>query len=1157
MDEKLSNLINSLTELVEKLDDVTTAIAAGTEDFDPMASSDPDAFKKKDKDKEEQNDKLADKIGGFFNKPKKKEPRKILQKVMPISIVNVDNKALKQLKTIIPTPTTGDINTESEEDKSLDFGFLKKIGVGALAAVFAPIVAMITALQTISQSAWFLKLKGLITNSKIFGAIKSAAGSIKAIFGTLGTKFPVLGTIFGKIGGVFGKVLGTVKSVGTTIFGMIKNTKIFAVASKVGKFIGNIFMPIIVLWGAIKTVMGAVKGFKQDGVAGAIKGGVTELFDFLVVDLAKLLASIPAWILEKIGLENMSKSLMATVDGIFDSVKKMFGGIVDVVVGVFTLDMDRLLAGVSDFYGGQVDFAAWLIGISIDPFINFLKDIFNFGDPDSPFSFKEDIIDPAVESIKEWFKNLVALGNTGDGDWSLEKFINEVEKKVISFFTGIFEWGRDDDGSWSLSTFVGTAFTKAKEWITGLFDWENISKTIKEKSTWLKDTVMETWNSVKEWFNNLFEWAEPSSEDGFIISKVKGVVNSVKDWFAKMFKFDSTSSIITSVINLKTWLPNLVISGLSGVTAWFLELFGFDEAASDIKEWESKFSIGGLIVDSVESVWNWFTSLFPEEWSFELPEGMDDIGNYVWNKIKDVWSGVTEIFDKIANFDMGRYVKNEIKNVPGGEWLYDKIWGEEDRALAESAAATKTLTNVGIDDNIAKQAALAQRQSKLGRANEDAQEKTADTYKDLITDAVGDKKSLSSQQIYLLAEALAQDNAAQNTKLGKEVLALTGGKFDSENKKHRDILAKQLRAMYDSEMVGDDVNDDYDKSIDLLSKAAGKQLAKRRVDIDTVNAMVSQIEKVGSVKIGGQILKLDGSTPVTDSMVEEYKRLQQQVTTSTGQEKQALTQYLKALEKAGVSKMIQENKPQPLPSTNFKLEVTPTTPVNRLPVNASEQELKDEWKKTPEYKIKHDVVSRALGTDNHNLLQPRLSQSLEIPPKEFRSSQNIQPATDVELTSKIPGLNTDRATSDIEQAGRNINTGARKISDTVGDHFPKPNSPHAWEYLRMAGENINAGSKRIYEQSLEYNKSENLNKKSSDVDASDLSKKVDKMVQVMVETADIQKKTMQILSDNGLTEKTGDTVVNNGGNTTNISNVTVESDIMSFRDRVVGRLYSK
>jgi hypothetical protein len=290
-------------------------------------------------------------------------------------------------------------------------------------------------------------------------------------------------------------------------------------------------------------------------------------------------------------------------------------------------------------------------------------------------------------------------------------------------------------------------------------------------------------------------------------------------------------------------------------------------------------------------------------------------------------------------------------------------------------------------------------------------------------------------------------------------------------------------------------------------------------------------------------------------MVEEYKRLQQQVTTATGQEKQALTQYLKALEKTGVSKMIQENKPQPLPTTNFKLDVpVTTTPVNRLQPD-TQPKTSNEWKNSPEYKIKHEVVSRALGTDN--LLQPRINQSIETPPESFQSTRVPPQTSEIELTSQIPGLNTDRATSDIEQAGRNINTGARKINDTVGDHFPKPNSPHAWEYLRMAGENLNAGSKKIYEQSLEYNKSEGQTKSLTDKTTTDLTKKVDKMVQVMTETAEIQRKTMQILSDNGLTEKTGDTVVNNGGNTTNISNVTVESDIMSFRDRVVGRLYSK
>ena len=37
-------------------------------------------------------------------------------------------------------------------------------------------------------------------------------------------------------------------------------------------------------------------------------------------------------------------------------------------------------------------------------------------------------------------------------------------------------------------------------------------------------------------------------------------------------------------------------------------------------------------------------------------------------------------------------------------------------------------------------------------------------------------------------------------------------------------------------------------------------------------------------------------------------------------------------------------------------------------------------------------------------------------------------------------------------------------------------------------------------------------------------------------------------------DKQGDTVVNSGGNSTVINNNTIDSDIMGFRDKVVGRL---
>ena len=65
------------------------------------------------------------------------------------------------------------------------------------------------------------------------------------------------------------------------------------------------------------------------------------------------------------------------------------------------------------------------------------------------------------------------------------------------------------------------------------------------------------------------------------------------------------------------------------------------------------------------------------------------------------------------------------------------------------------------------------------------------------------------------------------------------------------------------------------------------------------------------------------------------------------------------------------------------------------------------------------------------------------------------------------------------------------------------------------------------------------------------------MVEIMTENSETHKKTLEVLEQHGLIDKQGDTVVNNGGNSTVVNNMSIESDIMSFRDRVVGRLNTK
>jgi hypothetical protein len=145
----------------------------------------------------------------------------------------------------------------------------------------------------------------------------------------------------------------------------------------------------------------------------------------------------------------------------------------------------------------------------------------------------------------------------------------------------------------------------------------------------------------------------------------------------------------------------------------------------------------------------------------------------------------------------------------------------------------------------------------------------------------------------------------------------------------------------------------------------------------------------------------------------------------------------------------------------------------------------------------------------------------------------------------------------VKQSGDKINAGAQSLHFETLEGWPKPQSPYAWDYVKMAGENINSGSKQLYEQSIQYEKAAKSTTTDQSKETKKLSERLDKMVGIMSETADIQKKTLNVLEQHGLVDKQGNTVVNNGGNTTNVNNVTVESDIMSFRDRVVGRLYSK
>lgn len=1127
MNDNIEKILSALVDAVDKLKDQPTGEA--------IAADPKNAFRKtpaqEDRDK---NKALAKEISEANAKEteqaEKEKGRKITKEIMPVSIVGIDKKALAALADIIPKVTEKAKEEEKPKKEGGD-GLLKKLGLGALALVIAPIVAMVNMFKEIGKQKWFLKLKDFVKNSKLGQSIGKIIANIQKAFTSIGKRFPVVGklmaNLFGKGGSLTG-LFSKIKTLGSTVMNLLKQSKILSVAAKVGKLLGKLFLPITILWGTIETVMGAVKGYKEDGVAGSIKGGVNALFDFLVVDLVNLIVSIPAWFLKKIGLKNVAKALQGNVDGVLQSVKDMFGGIVDTVVGVFTLDPERIMKGLKGMWEGQKDFVGFAIGLAVDPIINFLKDVFKFGDPDSPFSFKKDVLDPAVNKIKKWFKGLLSLGKTEDGTWSLSLFINNVEKKIIEFFTGMFTWaketGTNEEGEWSLLTFIDGVFESVKSWFTGLFNWEEVSKKILVKVDWLKTIVTDTWNSVKQWFVDLVTWSETDTDesgqkDGFIVSTIKGLIKSVSTYFSKLFTFDSTSKAITSIINIATWLPNLVVSGLAGISAWFLKLFGFDEEAKDVKDWSDKFSIGDLIVGAVSSAWTWLKEKFlisanyiTEKWN-ALTGAAADIGTWLYNStIKPI----TDWFDKLFTDPKGTMeslLPPWMIDVAG--WLYTNAFAPisdwfttlfDDPAGTFKALLPPWMLDIGnfFYNNLVKPIA----DIFEGLMNIDFKTIVKDKIKGIPV--VGEK-------IYnhlfgegeALAEAQNKEAAKQAENLAKAGMGADAAKMVAEARlKARDDrggdnmveTGKKYEDRLESMIAdGKKLADSHYKPIlmamekgghgFLQSKFAKEVYAKTGGSFDASNKKHQEILK----KHLAQVKDSSENSWTSDQMKDEYDESMRLLSVAAAQQDYSIGLHndtvkatMAALKKTGGIQLGDEH-----------LRFFDKSPITGTMI----AELQKMFNDKSDDKLIIVEALKKLGITPENLEKSSRFQSNEGVAQDFIWRPGQEPMR-FSKGDIVMGMHQD----------------------------VKPPSP-----------NRTSGSSDESTRQLVNNSRE-------------LVTRMDSMVTIMNQHSEIHGRILEVLTEAGLMDKQGNTVVNNGGNSTVTNITTQQSSIMDFRDNVVGRI---
>ena len=375
------------------------------------------------------------------------------------------------------------------------------------------------------------------------------------------------GSLFAKLGNIFTKI--------STLFSKIPGVaKILSFVKGAAKFLGRIFVPVTVIMALWEAVSGFMDGFGETegnffqkmlgGIGGALKG----LLDFFVFGIAEMVQDAIVWLLELFGFDSAAVAVgdFNLVGRIKDAVFKA----IDYVTELFSF-RDTSFEGIAK---SLVD----ILMLPLNLAINFLKDLFGWGEPDEPFKFSTFVID-TWNTVVTWVKGLFA--------WSAEA-------------------GATEDGGWTLTNFISGIWTAVKEWITGIFAWG----TEKAEEWGITSFVMGVYEDVKAWISGIFSWASEEDEsDSFIVKTVKNAITGAKEWLGKLFKFDSTSDIIASAFNAVTFFPNLVKDALLTVTEYLLDLFGFGEEAKKVAN-AKEFSIGDMIMNVVTSIVEWFEQLF-------------------------------------------------------------------------------------------------------------------------------------------------------------------------------------------------------------------------------------------------------------------------------------------------------------------------------------------------------------------------------------------------------------------------------------------------------------------------------------------------------------------------------------------------------------------
>ena len=178
-------------------------------------------------------------------------------------------------------------------------GFLAKL-LGPLGIIGGLLAGFVTGIVGYFTTL-FGDILGSLSKMLNIGTFLSKIGLTSEFFAKLAAPFK---TVFGKIGELFGKLT----SFFSKTFGGL--TEKFSKFLGIGKLIGRIAAPLMLIFDVFKSISAAVNKFSETGnIGAALETGISELFGRVIGAPLDLLKSAVSWILGKFGFDEAESFL--------------------------------------------------------------------------------------------------------------------------------------------------------------------------------------------------------------------------------------------------------------------------------------------------------------------------------------------------------------------------------------------------------------------------------------------------------------------------------------------------------------------------------------------------------------------------------------------------------------------------------------------------------------------------------------------------------------------------------------------------------------------------------------------------------------------------------------------------------------------------------